>query len=196
MGTDHGGPDPLQTRMARGPRLAVLALTSLLGAGCAGARGGLEVAPDGVPRAAPLVFHGNCLAGWTLSIPLRVREVGGADVVVSGIELRVEDAATGTPLGASTLDAAALREAGGRLPRVAGEESIELVVDVRVDVAIRAGVVVSGEIRGADARGVVRGTFRLTAPPIVFDDVPSGGGACAPPAAATGNSGAGPAASR
>ncbi len=183
--------------MARGPRLAVLALTSLLDAGCAGARGSLEVAPGGVPRAAPLVFHGNCLAGWTVSIPLRVREVGGADVVVSGIELRVEDAATGTRLGAAALDAAALREtAGGRLPRVAGEESIELVVDVRVDLAIRAGVVVSGEVRGADARGVVRGAFRLTAPPIVFDDVPSGGGACAPPAAGTGRSDEGPAASR
>lgn len=135
------------------------------------------------PIASPLVFHGNCLAGWQLSLELRLRESQGVDVALESLTYEVADGRTSQSWGGEMLDASALRSRYGEgAAGVPAHGARELQLAVRVEGPVRGPIVVSGEVRGRDPAGALRESFRLSAAQVVvITPALDSGGACAAP---------------
>ena len=164
--------------------VAPVVLTLGLGAGCGSEPGRLVAEIVGPAEADPLVFHGNCFAGWQLRVELRVRESGGTAVWIERLDYRLQDEGLGVSVVEESLDSAAIEERYGEslvppngsrvfpLGAPSGERPI-------------GPVVLSGTVAGRDDGGSrVTTSFRLAAPSLLVRDPDLGpGGACPPPAA-------------
>lgn len=164
------------------PRLAALVLAVAVSACSSPEPARLTVAAEGPAVAEPQFFHGNCFAGWSVHVPLRVGETGGADVWLDGLDFRIVDAGLGVTLTDQSLDSAALADNqvdslvpghGSRLLPVAGRSEERPV----------GPLVVAGSVRGREENGsLVASSFHLTAPSLdVHDPEPPGAGACSSP---------------
>ena len=165
--------------MTRGFRAFPILLAAVL-TSCETRPQRLSVELSGPAVATPFVVHGNCFAGWFLTLPLRVRGENASMVSLESMNVGVEDARTGRLLGQDdvALDA--------RFPDGDGEQSLEVPVSLRIagdesEPALRGPVVVRGEARGRDAGGTLRVPFRLDTIPTITEAPPPRGGACAAP---------------
>jgi hypothetical protein len=139
------------------------------------------------PIAWRFVVHGNCFAGWYMSVDLVVHERSGANVLLDLVSLHVEDDRTGELLGERTFDPTAAPERfGASGPVVRGHNSLRINMSVgalkgSVDApAISGFIVVSGDVQGYDEQGRVRTSYRLTAVVTVDDRPVPSSGACTP----------------
>ncbi len=155
------------------PVVCLCALSS-----CADTRAALDVSLNGVPRVDPLVFHGNCVAGWMFSFILRVRETEGVDVRLSEISYQVMDTTTSEVLGTETLTSSRLIERFGENVHMGADQTRDFTLDVRVDGPPNGAVTITGDVRGIDSEGDVRQTYRLSAASVDSSAAPGGGGAC------------------
>ena len=169
--------------MRPSPRvLPLFALPGLLA--CGGSRSA-ELTVDLVSpvRLVPLVFHGNCLAGYEVRAEMRVRETAGVGVVLESLEFRFHDDTAGTDLGAGILDATALERGSGEAARsLAPFGSQTFDVGGRWE-GTQAGdlVTLSGRILGRDAAGEsVSASYSLKSNVELVPYVPQEGGACPP----------------
>jgi hypothetical protein len=149
-------------------------------ASCATRPQRLSVELSGPAVATPFVVHGNCFAGWFLSLPLRIRGENASTVSLESMNVGVEDARTGRLVGQDDIAFDA------RFPDGEGEQSLEVPVSLRIggdqnEPALRGPVVVRGEARGRDAGGTLRVPFRLDTVPSITDAPPPRDGACAAP---------------
>jgi hypothetical protein len=147
---------------------------------CGAPRAAVDVALDGTPVAAPLVFHGNCVAGWLLSLELRLRETQGVDAILDGVTYMVDDLASGAALGGESLNGASLRARfGDGATTLPGRGSVKLTLAVRVDEPPAHGVRVSGAVAGHDTAGPWGAPFSLSAAQVIAQaPLPGPGGAC------------------
>ena len=152
-------------------------------ASCATDRARLAVELPAPPSVTPLVFHGNCLAGFLLAFDLRLMETAGTALDLSALSFEVRDAVTAEGLGGETLDATALRDRyGADALRLRPHGSHSFAVAVRVSGAGRRAFFASGEVSGADSEGPVRQPYRIDLGEVVLAPPPaSEGGACSTP---------------
>jgi hypothetical protein len=171
--------------VGRRPLIRTLTVVAGLGvlAGCATDRARLAVELSAPPSVTPLVFHGNCFAGFLLSFDLRLEETGGAALDLSSLSFEVRDAVTAEALGGETLDAAALRDRyGAAALRLQPYASHTFEVGVRVSGPGRRGLTAVGEVSGADSEGLVRQPYRIEIGDVILEEPQSSeGGACSPP---------------
>jgi len=163
--------------------VAPVVLTLGLGAGCGTEPGRLVAEIVGPAEADPLVFHGNCFAGWQLRVELRVRESGGTAVWIERLHYRLADEGLGVGLVEEALDTAAIEERFGE-SLVPANGARVLTLGALSTARPIGPVVLSGSVTGRDEGGSRVGTtFRLTAPSLIVRDPDLGpGGACPPPA--------------
>lgn len=159
--------------------LAALLLSALVTASCSSPHARLDVALDGTPHVAPLIFHGNCQAGWMVLAALRVHETAGEHVTLTRLTFQIVDAHTNRTIGSETLDAAALQDRyGAAALQIEGDAAKTFAISARSDQVQRDPIAILGEVRGDDARGGVRTSYSLTVAQLIVEDPPSGGGAC------------------
>ncbi|HSF16214.1 MAG TPA: hypothetical protein VLK65_11745 [Vicinamibacteria bacterium] len=129
--------------------------------------------------ATPQFFHGNCFAGYSVAVELRVRETSFVGVFLDSLSYRALDEGTGFEIAADTLDRATIDERYGAMASVVvGGGSRVYPVGGRSDDPV-GPVLVSGDITGRDENGKNVGTsFSLRAPLNVIDPEPPGSGAC------------------
>jgi hypothetical protein len=152
-------------------------LASLVVAGCTPEPAVLEVRLDGTATAMPQFFHGNCFAGFSVSLGLRLSETRGVDVRLESFAYRIRDDGSGASIAEETLDAAALEEryGSGLLP---GRSSRTLSVGGPASNPV-GPLSVSGEVRGRDENGArVSQSFQLSTTLRVEEPVKPSGGAC------------------
>jgi hypothetical protein len=127
-------------------------------------------------------FHGNCFAGFSVSVDLRVQETRRVSLVLSRLSYRLTHRGTGLVVVEESLDTRGIEERYGegassipagatRLFRIGG------VLDAPV-----GPIAVTGRIEGMDEndQSVVE-SFDLSATLVVNDPGPPSGGACVPP---------------
>ena len=141
----------------------------------------LTVELNGAAVAQRFVVHGNCFAGWFLTLPLRIRGEDVSLVSLESMSVTVEEARSGRLLGQEdvALDT--------QFPDGEGMQTVEVPVSLRIagDAAqprLDGPVIVRGEARGRDPNGSLRVPFRLdTLPTISEVPVPREGACSAPP---------------
>ncbi|MGE0592224.1 MAG: hypothetical protein AB7G23_11765 [Vicinamibacterales bacterium] len=172
--------DRVRTRSAR--CIAAVALTlGMIVAACGAPGPELQLALAGDPVQSPLVFHGNCFAGWTIALEVEIRETRGSDVRLTGLSFEVRTA-DGRRVGGEALDEGSLadRYSADRLD-IRGGTARAFVVSVISDDPLEGALVVSGAVTGTHADGIVQQAYSLSgqvAPPPA-SGLPDGG-ACAP----------------
>jgi hypothetical protein len=127
-------------------------------------------------------FHGNCFAGFSVGVDLRVQETQRIGVLLSRLSYRVTDRGTGLVLVDESLDTRGIDERYGE-----GASSIRagstgvFRVGGRSDAPV-GPIAVTGGVEGMDEndQSVVE-SFDLSAPLVVSDPGPPSGGACVPP---------------
>ncbi|MGH9334133.1 MAG: hypothetical protein ACRD21_10330 [Vicinamibacteria bacterium] len=133
--------------------------------------------------AAAQYFHGNCFAGFSVGVDLRIEETRRVGIVLSRISYRITDQGSGQGLADEALDRQAIDERYGERSSIipaSGTRQFRLG-------AITSGrpvgpIVVSGEIEALDENDQrVVESFQLTTPVVVDDPGPPGGGACSAP---------------
>ncbi len=160
------------------PRLAALVL---LLAGCAPDPAELTVSLLEPATANAQYFHGNCFAGFSVRVEIRVRETQRVGVVLSKFVYRLTDRGTGTLLADESLDARAIEERYGERASSIPAGGTKLFPTGSVSGAPVGPLAVAGEIQGVDENGEsVVAAFDLTAPLVVNDPGPPAGGACTP----------------
>jgi len=168
---------------------AAAALTVLIALASGCGHQPAELAPSlvGPATASPLVFHGNCFAGWIVDVDLLLRETSGLAVLVDRIAYRLTDVGQARVLASETLDAGALEDRY-KTHMVAANGSSVFSLTGRSGVRPVGPLVLDGEVTGRDEKGrFVSLRFQLTAASlIVTDPVLGPGGACQ---AGTANSG-------
>jgi len=162
--------------------LLVITLAAPLGVACSSpeaARLAVDIA--GPARAVPLVFHGNCQAGWQVSVDLRVRDTGDATVWLDRLDFAVVDVGQPRTVVDDSLDAAALASRYGVTQITAGL-AVVLTIGGRSEGRPVGPVTVDGAAGGRDENGNrLIHPFHLTAAPLDLRDAdPSAGGACGP----------------
>jgi hypothetical protein len=160
----------------------LVGLGVIAAASCSAPRAGLVIDLQGTPTVTPLVFHGNCLAGFMLSYDLRVRETEGGQADLRLLRHALYDDATGEALGGETLDASALRERYGAESMRLPPHGVQVfALGVRIGGPGRRTLVGEGEVEAADEAGPVRRTYRLSLGVVTIEEPkPSAGGACPP----------------
>jgi hypothetical protein len=128
-------------------------------------------------------FHGNCFAGWSIAVELRVAERERVDVFLDRFTYVLSDRGSGLRLGEETLDGAALELAYGFQANVVMAGSSRTYGLTAVTGARPVGPLeVTGELSGRDDNGhLIRTPFQLTATLDVREpDPPGQSGACSP----------------
>ncbi|HXV61004.1 MAG TPA: hypothetical protein VEK15_09950 [Vicinamibacteria bacterium] len=156
---------------------AVVALLYLLGCGSDPAQLTVELVEPAT--ATPQFFHGNCFAGYSVAVGLRVRETSFVGVFLDSLSYRVVDEGTGFEIASDVLDRATIDERYGAMASVlVGGGSRVYPLGGRSDDPV-GPLLVSGEIAGRDENGNnVRTSFNLRATLNVIDPEPPGSGAC------------------
>ena len=158
-----------------------VALLSLL-AGCTPDPAELTVSLVEPAAATAQYFHGNCFAGFSVGVGLRVQESRGIEVVISRLAYRIADRGTGRMLSDESLDAGTLEDRYGERASVtrAGASKTFPLTAISSD-RPQGPLIVSGEIRGIDENDqAVAEAFDLSAALVVNDSGPPSSGACAP----------------
>ncbi len=127
-------------------------------------------------------FHGNCFAGFSVGVDLRVQETQGIGVLLSRFSYRLSDRGTGRVLVDESLDTRGIDERyGASATFIPAGSTRELRLGSVSDAAV-GPIVVEGGIEGLDENDQsVAETFALSAPLVVIDPGPPSGGACTPP---------------
>jgi hypothetical protein len=167
---------PVVTRWLR----ASFLLSAALLASCDTGPPRFTVELNGAAVASRFVVHGNCFAGWYLTLPLRIRGEDVSLVALESMNVSVEEARSGRLLGQEDLPLDA------QFPDGDGVQAVDVPVSVRIsgDAAqprLDGPVVVRGEARGRDAGGSLRVPFRLDTLPTVSEVPLPRDGACAAP---------------
>ena len=160
--------------------LAILAIVVAASSGCGSDPGRLESEVAGDATADPQIFHGNCFAGWFVSLDLQFNETQGVDVALDLLGYRLFDEGRETVIGSESLDAATLEERyGSRVIPARGARIFR--IGLPSGTRPEGPILVTGTAVGLDENGNgVNLQFRLTADLVVNDPVPSTGGACPP----------------
>jgi hypothetical protein len=127
-------------------------------------------------------FHGNCLAGFSVGVDLRVQETRRIGVLLSRLSYRVTDRGTGLVLVDESLDTRGMDEryGAGASSIPAGSTGVFRIGSVSN--APVGPIAVAGGIEGLDENDqTVVESFDLSAPLVVIDPGPPSGGACTPP---------------
>ena len=159
--------------------IATVVAAFLLLPGCSSDPAQLTVELVEPATATPQYFHGNCFAGFSVAVGLRVRETSFVGVFLDSFSYRVLDEGTGFEVAADALDRAGLDEFFGAMASVlVGGGSRDYPLGGRSDDPV-GPLLVSGEIAGRDENGKsVRTSFNLRATLNVIDQEPPGSGAC------------------
>jgi hypothetical protein len=127
-------------------------------------------------------FHGNCFAGFSVSVDLRLQETRRISLVLSRLSYRLTDRGTGLVVVDESLDTRGIEErygeGAGSIP--AGSTRI-FRIGGRSDAPV-GPIAVRGGIEGMDENDqTIAESFDLSAPLVVNDPGPPSGGACVPP---------------
>lgn len=127
-------------------------------------------------------FHGNCFAGFSFGVDLRVQETAGVGVVLSRLVYRLADQGTAEVLSDESLDARTIDERYGAGASTLPSNGIRRYPLVGVSRQPVGPISVAGEIEGLDDNEQrVAEAFQLSAPLVVNDPGPPSGGACTTP---------------
>ena len=159
--------------------VAILAIVVAASA-CGSDPGRLQSELAGGATADPQIFHGNCLAGWVVSLDLQFNETQGVDVALDLLGYRLFDEGRETVIGSENLDGATLEERyGSRVIPAHGSRIFR--IGLPSGLRPQGPILVTGTAVGLDENGNgVNLQFRLTADLVVNDPAPSDGGACLP----------------
>jgi len=147
---------------------------------CSSDPGRLESDLVGTATADPLIFHGNCFAGWLVSADLQLTETRGKDVTLDLLSYRLFDEGRQLGIGSENIDGAALEERYGS--RVVPAHGVRVFrIGLQSGVRPVGPLLVTGNAVGLDENGDgVNLEFQHTAPIDIHDPVPSPDGACPP----------------
>lgn len=124
-------------------------------------------------------FHGNCFAGFSLVVDLRIQETRGVGIVLSRMFYRITDQGSGRTLVEETLDQRAIDERYGERASILPASGTRTLRLVAVSERPVGPIVVGGEIEALDENDQrVVESFELSTPLVVNDPDPPGGGAC------------------
>jgi len=168
---------PFMKRLPLVATFPMIAVVSL--GGCNARQGELGVELSGPAVSVPFVFHGNCVAGWSVAVDVRLRETGGRTVVIRSLTFRLTDEGRNAELGGSyTLTAAELTERfGGNFVPAHGSRVYRLAG--RADARPEGPILLAGAIDARDESGrTVATSFRSSAPELVVHDPDLSGGPC------------------
>lgn len=133
-------------------------------------------------RAAAQYFHGNCFAGFSVGVGLRIQETTGLEVVLSRLAYRVVDRGTGAVLLDESLDRGTLEDRYGgnaSLIRAGGSKTYPLT-GISSD-RPEGPIGVTGEVEAFDENEQrVVSAFDRSATLEVTDPGPPSDGACTP----------------
>jgi len=152
--------------------------------GCTPDPAELAVSLDEPANANAQYFHGNCFAGFSVGVDLRIQETKGIGVVLSRLSYRVTDRGTGQVLSDESLDSRALDERYGQSASVIPPSSGKNFRLGAISSDRPGGLLaVTGEIQAMDENDqTVVEAFDLSAPLLVNDPgPPPSGGACTTP---------------
>jgi hypothetical protein len=173
----------LRVRESYHRSLAVLAVAApaLILAGCDPEPAVLTADLLAPATASAQFFHGNCFAGWSVRVDLRVAERQRVDVFLDDVTYVLADRGSGLRLREESLDGAGLELAYGFQANVvmAGSSRVYGLVGVTGDRPV-GPLDVTGELSGRDENGhLIRTSFQLAAALDVQDPgPPRQGGAC------------------
>jgi len=126
-------------------------------------------------------FHGNCVAGFSISVDLRIQETRRVGLVLSRLAYRLTDRGTGQLLADESLDARAIEDRYGERASSIGAGATKLFRIGSVSGEPVGPLAVEGEIEGMDENDqTVAEAFDLSAALVVNDPGPPSGGACTP----------------
>jgi hypothetical protein len=133
--------------------------------------------------AAAQYFHGNCFAGFSVGVGLRVRETQGVEVLLSRLSYRMIDRGTGEVLADESLDQSAIEERyGGNASLIPAGASHTFPLAGRAQGRPSGPLAVQGSVEGMDENEeMVVAAFDLSSRLEVDDPGPPAGGACSPP---------------
>ena len=127
-------------------------------------------------------FHGNCFAGFSFGVDLRVQETAGVGVVLSRLVYRLADQGTAEVISDESLDARAIEQRYGAGASTLPSNGIRLYHLVGVSRQPVGPISVAGEIEGLDDNEQrVAEAFQLSAALAVNDPGPPSDGACSTP---------------
>ncbi len=127
-------------------------------------------------------FHGNCFAGFSISVDLRIQEARRVGVVLSRLAYRLTDRGTGQLLADENLDMRAIEDRyGERASSIpAGATKVFRIGSVSGEPV--GPLAITGEIEAMDENDQrVAEAFDLTARLEVNDPRPPASGACSVP---------------
>jgi hypothetical protein len=160
-------------------RLTVAIACSAAGA-CRSDPGRLDSQLVGTATADPLIFHGNCLAGWMVRLDLQLTETHGSDVLLDLLTYRLFDVGRDIGIGSESMDGATLEDRyGSRV--IPANASRVFRIGLQSGVRPEGPIHVSGTAVGLDEDGNgVNLPFDFRATLEVHDPEPPIGGACPP----------------
>ncbi len=127
-------------------------------------------------------FHGNCFAGFSVGVDLRIQETRRIGVVLTRLVYRLTDRGTDQLLADESLDTRGIDERFGERASSIGAGATKLFRVGSVSGGPVGPIAVTGEIRGMDENDqTVAEAFDLSAPLVVNDPGPPAGGACTIP---------------
>ncbi len=127
-------------------------------------------------------FHGNCFAGFSVGVDLRLQVTGRIGVVLSRLSYGLTDRGSGLVLLDESLDSRGIDERYGEGASSIPAGSTGVFRIGSVSDAPVGPIAVTGGIEGLDENDqTVVESFDLSAPLVVIDPGPPSGGACPPP---------------
>lgn len=160
----------------------LLGLGVLAAVGCGSDPAVLRVDLVEPATASAQFFHGNCFAGWSVGVDVRITETKSVHVRIESFRYRLVDQGSGVEISAETLDAATLDVRYGEGASVLPGGSSRLYRIGGVTGSPPSGPLgVEGEIVGRDENDHrVVAPLQLTTTIRVGDDTPPESGACDP----------------
>jgi hypothetical protein len=159
--------------------VALIAFVVATASACSSDPGRLDAELVGSATADPLIFHGNCFAGWLVSADVELQETRGKDVTLDLLNYRLFDQGREATIGSENLDGPALQERYGTRV-VAANGTRVFRVGLPSEVRPEGPLLVTGNAIGLDEDGNgVNLSSQLGADLVVTDPVPAPG-ACPP----------------
>src|SRR5262245_44963553 len=157
-----------------------LAIACAAAVACRSDPGRLEAELVGAATADPLIFHGDCLAGWMVAVDLQLSETHGADVLLDLLSYRMADDGRDIEIGSESMNGTTIEERyGSRVVPAHGARIFR--IGLQSSTRPEGPILVSGDAVGLDQDGNgVRHSFHFSADLVVHDPEPPLGGACPP----------------